>query len=254
MELLAEGRMAEVFALDEDRVLKLDRPEWNGVSEFERDVITRVAAAGLPVARAHGMMTVDGRSGVVLDRVSGRSLQDEIGLMEAEESVNESARRFAHLQQTINATRIDGLSELTTRMQDEIARSGLAPARMAELGALLRALDDGHRGICHFDFHPHNVIVGPQGWVVIDWLTAAAGPSLADLARTLVLRGREVDPPFGQFMREVRRSGLEERGADQGTCDAWVRVVAGARLAEGFAGAYAEWLRAVADGAIRLCV
>jgi hypothetical protein len=37
-------------------------------------------------------------------------------------------------------------------------------------------------------------------------------------------------------------------------CDAWVRVVAGARLAEGFGGAYADWLRAVAAGAIRLCV
>jgi hypothetical protein len=33
-----------------------------------------------------------------------------------------------------------------------------------------------------------------------------------------------------------------------------VRVIAGARLAEGFGGVYAEWLRAVADGAIRLCV
>ena len=72
--------MAEVFALDEDRVLKLDRPEWSGVSEFERDVITRVAASGLPVARAHGMMTVDGRRGVVLDHIHGRSLQDELAV------------------------------------------------------------------------------------------------------------------------------------------------------------------------------
>jgi aminoglycoside phosphotransferase (APT) family kinase protein len=217
-------------------------------------VITRVAAAGLPVALAHGMMTVDGRRGVVLDRVLGRSLQDEIGLMQTEGRVDVAARRFARVQASINATRIDGLPDLTARMQSEIARSGLAPERMAELGALLRALDDGQRGICHFDFHPHNVIVGPQGWVVIDWLTAAAGPSLADLARSLVLRGQEIDPPFGRFMREVRRAGLEQRGADEGACDAWVRVTAGARLAEGFGGAYAEWLRAVANGAVRLCV
>jgi Ser/Thr protein kinase RdoA (MazF antagonist) len=208
--------MAEVFALDEDRVLKLDRPEWSGVSDFERDVITRVAAAGLPVARSHGMMTVDGRRGVVLDRVFGRSLEDEIGLMQA---TDESAHRFAGVQATINATSIDGLPDLTTRMQAEIARSGLAQERMAELGVLLRALDDGHRGICHFDFHPRNVIVGPQGWVVIDWLTVAAGPSLADLARSLVLRVRRSIPRWG---------GSCER------CDAWVRVIAGARLAEGF--------------------
>lgn len=251
--------MAEVFVLDDDRVLKLDRAEWSGVSEFEHDVITRVAAAGLPVARAHGMMTVDGRRGVVLDRVVGRSLQDELELLPATEGrVEELARHFAHLQGTINATTIDGLPDLMSRMQAEIARSGVEPALMAELGALLRALDDGHRGICHFDFHPANVMVGPKGWVVIDWLTLGAGPSLADLARSLVLRGQEVDAPLGPFMREVRRSGLEERAgdgrADDGMCDAWVRVVAGARLAEGFGGAYADWLRAVAAGAIRLCV
>jgi Ser/Thr protein kinase RdoA (MazF antagonist) len=250
--------MAEVFGLDDDRVLKLDRAEWSGVSEFERDVISRVAAAGLPVARAHGMMTVDGRRGVVLDRVVGRSLQEELGLLRATEGrVEELARRFARLQATINATTIDGLPDLMTRMQAEIARSGLGPARVAELDALLRALDDGHRGICHFDFHPDNVMVGPKDWVVIDWLTAGAGPALADLARSLVLRGHEVEAPLPQFMREVRRSGLEERAAggraDDGMCDAWVRVVAGARLAEGFAGAYAEWLRAVADGEVRLC-
>ena len=34
----------------------------------------------------------------------------------------------------------------------------------------------------------------------------------------------------------------------------WVRVVAGARLAEGFAGAPARWLREVAEGAVRLGV
>ena len=65
----------------------------------------------------------------------------------------------------------------------------------AELLGLLAGLDDGGRGVCHYDFHPANVLVGPNGWVVIDWLTAAAGPSSADLARTLVLWGRQTGEP-----------------------------------------------------------
>ena len=67
VELLAEGRMAEVFAYAQGLVVKLDRPEWQGIAAMEADVIGRMDAAGLPVARCHGVVTVGDRSGIVLD-------------------------------------------------------------------------------------------------------------------------------------------------------------------------------------------
>jgi aminoglycoside phosphotransferase (APT) family kinase protein len=84
---------------------------------------------------------------------------------------------------------------------------------------------------------------------VIDWMTASSGPPDADFARTLVL-----DPPSsgsarGRFMRLVERAGMEQRGIDREHVDAWVRVVAGARLAEGFEGEQARRLTALAAGA-----
>jgi aminoglycoside phosphotransferase (APT) family kinase protein len=88
--------------------------------------------------------------------------------------------------------------------------------------------------------------------VVIDWLTVASGPPIADLARTLVLWGQQTDPPVVRFLHEVRRLGLAHQGVDDTTCDAWIRVVAGARMAEGFVGAEAVWLRRVAEGEFRL--
>jgi Ser/Thr protein kinase RdoA (MazF antagonist) len=159
--------MAQVFALDDDRVLKLDRPEWSGVSEFELQVINQVAAAGLPVARAHAMMTVDGRKGVVLDRVHGDSLHVALGRA-SEGRIDHLAVLFDRLQCTINTTMVDGLPDLVSRLRDEIARSGLPPDRAVELTGLLAALDTGERALCHFDFHPNNVLVGDKGWVVID--------------------------------------------------------------------------------------
>jgi hypothetical protein len=57
-----------------------------------------------------------------------------------------------------------------------------------------------------------------------------------------------------EFMQAVRRHGLAKRQVDEATCDAWVRVVAGTRLAEGFEGDYADWLRELADGNLRLFV
>jgi aminoglycoside phosphotransferase (APT) family kinase protein len=246
--------MSEVFALDDGRVVKLDRPEWNGVAAFESDVLARAAAAGLPVPASHGVVTIDGRSGVVMDRIEGTTLRAVLEVEPGEPELLALAQRFLDLQLEINHTELEGLPDLVTRLGQELPQSGLPDPLRDELIDLLRQLDDGRRGVCHFDFHPNNVLVSPGGWIVIDWLTVAAGPPMADLARTLVLRGDAAVPPMYEFMQAVRRHALVTRQADDATCDAWVRVVAGARLAEGFDGPYADWLRELADGDLRLFV
>jgi aminoglycoside phosphotransferase (APT) family kinase protein len=124
----------------------------------------------------------------------------------------------------------------------------LRPALVEELLALLAEIDDGRRALCHFDLHPGNVIVSAKGWVVIDWLTASSGPPAADFARTLVL-----DPPHqrtarGRFMTIVERDGMKARDLARPRLDAWIRVVAAARLAEGFEGEHARYLAALAEG------
>ena len=251
MELLAEGRTAEVFAYGEGRVLKLDRPDWNGLSAFEATVLVDLAAAGLPVARAHGTVTVDGRCGVVLDRVDGPSLLRVVSAASPEE-VDRLAARFVALQLRCNAASVGTLPDLVSRLEGEIEGSVRDVALRAELLALLATHDDGERGVCHFDFHPSNVLAGSGGWVVIDWLTVAAGPSAADLARTLVLWGQRATGPVGRFLRGVRREGQARRGLGDDALDAWVRVAAAARVAEGFAGEEQAWLLRVAAGSERL--
>ncbi len=255
MERLAEGRTAEVFAYGEGRVLKLDRPEWNGLSVFEESVLTMLADAGLPVARPHGTATVDGRSGVVLDRVDGPSLLQVVTSAGPEE-VDRLAGQFVSLQLLCNRTTVAGLPDLVPRLRTEVEASvpdvGLRTELLTELPTLLGPLDDDGRGVCHFDFHPSNVLVGPDGWVVIDWLTVASGPSAADLARTLVLWGQRSTGPLGRFLRAVRREGQARRGLGDDRLDAWVRIVAAARVAEGFEGAERAWLLRVAGGAERL--
>ncbi len=251
MELLAEGRTAEVFAYGEGRVLKLDRPDWNGLSAFEATVLVDLAGAGLPVARAHGTVTVDGRSGVILDRVEGPSLLQVLSAAGPDE-IDRLASRFVALQLQCNATAVGGLPDLVPRLRGEIEASVPDAALRSELLRLLAAEDNGERGVCHFDFHPSNVLVGPDGWVVIDWLTVAAGPSAADLARTLVLWGQRSAGPVERFQRTVRRDGQARRALGDDALDAWVRVTAGARVAEGFDGAEREWLLRVAGGSERL--
>ena len=252
VELLASGRMAEVFVIDDERVVKLDRQEWNGVSAFESDVITRLAEAGLPVARSHGVVTIEGRCGVLLDRLYGRSLL-RVVIETALTDIDSLAEQFVALQAMINATVIEGLPDLVGRLSGEIEQSGLPSQLVSELGELLIQLDGGTRRVCHYDLHPDNVIVTAGGWIVIDWLGVASGPPVADLARTLLLGSQSADSRVSEFMRAVRQHGVRQCGMDEAACNAWIRLAAAARLAEGFSGESAAWLRTVAEGTVMLC-
>jgi Ser/Thr protein kinase RdoA (MazF antagonist) len=252
VKLLAEGRNAEVFAYGDGRVLKLDRPDWTGLSPFEDEMLQLLGRAGLPVARSHGAVTVDGRSGIVLDRIEGVPLSEVLTSAKAAE-VEELAERFVALQCRLNTTTVAGLPPLVPRLRVELASTIGDRDLCADLLARLDALDDGTLGVLHYDFHPNNVLVTPENrWVVIDWLTVAAGPAPADLARTLVLRGRGTTDRMTTFMRAVRRLGGDRRGLDDDALDDWVRIVAAGRLGEGFEGAEADWLARVAAGSLRL--
>jgi aminoglycoside phosphotransferase (APT) family kinase protein len=162
--------------------------------------------------------------------------------------IDSLAEQFTTLQAIINGTVIEGLPDLVGRLSSEIEQSGLPSPQVSELTELLVQLDDGTRGVCHYDFHPDNVIVSAAGWVVVDWLGVASGPPVADLARTLLLGAQIADSRVSEFIRRVRQHGLAQRGVGEAACDAWIRVAAAARLAEGFTGKSAAWLRTVAAG------
>ena len=86
--------------------------------------------------------------------------------------------------------------------------------------------------------------------MVIDWLAVANGPPLADVARTLVLCGRHDQTRGGRLHARGAAARAWPGGtAEDAECDAWVRVLAGARLAEGFDGDDADWLRDRGRGA-----
>jgi aminoglycoside phosphotransferase (APT) family kinase protein len=52
--------------------------------------------------------------------------------------------------------------------------------------------------LCHYDFHPMNVIMSLHGPVIIDWMTARQGNPHADIARTLSILQSPITRPIWQ--------------------------------------------------------
>ena len=159
--LIGAGRAADVYALDERRVLRRYR---NGESsEREAAVMTYLAGAGFPVPRVHDASGPD----LVLERLGGRDMLADL-----------SARPWLARR---HARTLAGL-------HDRLHAITAPPSLRAPFGP-------GGR-VVHLDLHPGNVMLTAAGPVVIDWSNVAAGPAAADVAMAwLIIATSEVDAP-----------------------------------------------------------
>ena len=241
---LATGRTAEIYAWGEGRVLKLFYPPWGEeVARREAETTAVVNAAGLPAPAVHGLAAVDGRWGIVYERVSHPSLL-AVSLRRPWR-LPWAARQLAELHVRLHAHRVPGLPRLHERLADRIQSvdAHRVPAEVCR--AVLEALEKlpSDDRLCHGDLHPENVVLGPNGPIILDWLDASSGPPLADVARTSLLLAHAAllkAMPGRRFIQAIRHLLQREylrvyfhhsRQALEALAP-WVPVVAAARLAE----------------------
>ncbi|MFO1540422.1 MAG: phosphotransferase, partial [Chloroflexota bacterium] len=184
--MVGKGNTAEVVRWSRTTVVKLLRPgipaEWAGQ---EAAVLAAVRAAGLPAPAVDGVVDVDGRAGIVLERIVGIPMWDR--MKAAPDELAELTEALARLQDTIHAAGpLPGIPPLAARVRDRIARAPLAPDERAAATSLLATLPAGG-ALCHGDMHPANVLLTDRGPVVIDWFDAATGDPAADRARSALL-------------------------------------------------------------------
>ena len=183
-KLIGRGFTAQVYAWDDGRVLKLFE-RWRPAAKVEKEfAITRaVHAAGLPVPSVHELVEVDGRKGIVFERVDGRSMFGQV--VARPWQLFAAARQLAELHAQLHA--IKAPAELPT-LREQVsgwidAAAELSTAEKEELRRCLATLPDGD-ALCHGDFHPANILLSARGPIIIDWSSATRGQPLGDVART----------------------------------------------------------------------
>jgi len=246
---LAVGRTAEVFAWGDGRVLKLLRPGFaDSLGEEEAIAAGRAAGAGLAAPRLLGTVRVDGRFGLVYERLHGPSMVQLV--LEQSALADPMAARLAELHAAMHAHDAAGLPDAHDRLRHAIDDAGRILGSATRDAALRRlaSLGRGH-SILHGDLHPGNVVMSDRGPIVIDWLTATAGPPAADVARTIMLLtdtvlGDDIGPQERPLVERLRhrfadaylRRYRELRPLDPGELAAWRLPTLVARAAERVAG------------------
>lgn len=185
-QLIGEGRTAEIFAWGEYDVLKLLRPGFPPeMAAHEAEIAQIISSAGTISPAFRGLVTVDGRAGIVYERLDGPSLLGQ--LFSGAVSFKDGGLLLAETHVAMRASVAAGLPPLREMLEWRIRRATPLPlfARDAALRTL-EALPDGDT-LCHGDYHPGNVMLTQRGSVVIDWENATCGCPLGDVARTLLL-------------------------------------------------------------------
>jgi len=183
---LGGGKAADVHAWGADKVIKLYQPHIPGrLVDAEARNVQALHAANLPVPRFFEHVEIAGRRGSVFERIEGRSISASLQLNPFR--LFQRAREFAAVHRIIHRSQRSELPPVADHLRRVLAGvSLLSAAQKNELNALLESLPGGS-AVCHFDFHPSNVILSPRGPVVLDWASARHGNPLADVARTCVL-------------------------------------------------------------------
>ena len=239
---IAYGRTAEIFAWNQDQVLKLFYV-WYGLDaiEYEAHIGRIVHASGLPVPAAGDILRVNGRNGLVYQRVNGIPMND---MFKRKPWLgNHYARRMAELHVKMHTSTIQvDIPAQRQRLVNKIKDAAALPAQIRTKAlAALEAMPDGDR-LCHGDFHPGNILLAPQGEIIIDWTDATRGNPLSDLARTTILiRGAAETSQTRNILEKAFVRGLLSEyirhyfkllpgGEKEYRC--WLPIVAAARLSE----------------------
>lgn len=246
LKKVAEGREAEMFEWEGGKILRLLRdPQRRSQVQWEAAAMQTARGRGLPVPAVYGIEEVMGRPGIIMERVEGEDLLTMISarpwfIFKAGDISGEVHARLHSVRAS------ERLPPLKSTLMARISTRPEIPPELARfaIGAL-NELPDGDR-ICHFDFHPANVLMSPNGPVVIDWTNVKRGDHHADVARTvLILRLGEPPGSSPTIIRVLARFGgrillHRYRGAyrrhgrlDDALVERWLPVCAVDRLLDG---------------------
>jgi uncharacterized protein (TIGR02172 family) len=239
---IAHGRTADVYEWNKGHVLKLFHTWFDVESiKYEQNIARAVHASGVKAPAAGELVETGGRKGLIYERVPGLSMLEIFQRKPLR--VIQLGRTLASLHAQMHSCVFEAnVPSQKQKLQHKLQAAGALPVHVKDrLFDVLDSLPQGDR-VCHGDFHPANVLMDRNDATVIDWIDAARGNPLADVARTsIILLGaaasaQVANPILKMFVRVFHSAYLRQyfrlRPGGEDEYRRWLPVVAGARLNE----------------------
>jgi Ser/Thr protein kinase RdoA (MazF antagonist) len=181
-EKIGEGAFSDVHAWAPGQVVKLFKA---GVSQrlaqHEASMIRAVFAAGAPAPEVLDEVTLEGRFGIVMQRLEGPTL-----MQLSRSGAQMPAQTGAILASVYRAVHETPSPPEVLSLRAWLEALGLSGGGLPEpiakgILALMERLAPGD-GLCHADLHPGNVIMTADGPRLVDWTGAVRAPFAFDLA------------------------------------------------------------------------
>lgn len=187
-KIIGHGRTADVYLYKKDTVVKLFKEHFsNEEADKEEKLHTIAQGCGLPVPKLLDTIMVNGRKGLVYQRIDGSTMLTLMG--NHPQKVMDFAHDAACLHRDILSCKVDtNMVSIHDKYANWIKKLTLLTDSEKQFALdVLSNLDEDHR-LCHGDFHPDNILVTDDGqYYIIDWLTATKGSSYADIMRSSIL-------------------------------------------------------------------
>ncbi|ULO07006.1 phosphotransferase [Paenibacillus sp. 19GGS1-52] len=243
-KLIGEGRTAEIWEHKDQTIVKLYREdvlEEHILREYATSQF--VHAQGISTPQPLEIVTIEERKGIVFQQIHGPTLLKVMS--EKPWRTREYAQKLAELHYSLH--KLEAAQDIG--QQKEMLRSCIIKAPMltgAEKSTILTHLEKLPQGqhLCHGDFHPDNVLMDGQTWI-IDWMTGMAGEPAGDAARSVVMFSMGAMPPRASLMTKLMIGIVRKRltkgyireyirlsGHSNVEIDRWILPVAAARLVE----------------------
>ena len=241
--MINQGNTAEIYLYGDTKILKLFRdgmPFSLINKEYEIGKAVNHKLKNTP--KVFEMISYESRYGIIYERITGG---DMIGAMLGKiYRIRKYSRTLASLHSEIHKNRIDILNDVKEALCENIDSAAvLTDWEKENIKSYINKLPDKNN-LCHFDFHPGNVMIRDNIFCVIDWMTACNGDANADVARTLLLL-RYGELKYGNhftkaavqiFKRYIGKIYFSEykkiTGITKYDTEQWILPLAAARLTE----------------------
>jgi thiamine kinase-like enzyme len=131
------------------------------------------------------MIEVNGRHGIIYQEIKGTDMLKI--MLTSLWKINYYAKELAHYHLYIQKPVKDNICTVKEKLEEDLNGVNVLSDENKEIvRKYLKQLPEGNE-LCHFDFHPGNIMIADNKAFFLDWMTVCRGDVCADVARTCIM-------------------------------------------------------------------